>query len=650
MTATWPEAMSRLTRACGLADSSRVVLSGAGGYVPEEALILGDGFAFTNTGPAPNQAAFFGGLVSTRAGLSAAVQNIQGETDAALGELALILGYSGLSGASAIPWVYQAMATNSPVVSTGPSYVPSRQITRGSPSTSGTGNGVLTRLAIDRYGFPTESDTPEPILMTCRQDVTLGTNPGQESFDFFAAGAPAGDVFQIWTAGYGDGVQAPAGAVIGVTADTSASMGIQNPSFNQSSGSGSSFVLNGWNLTAGSAGALSVSTLPADIYRAAAIEGTTPGALLVSYVTVQVTAVTVGSNGVNVSTFAGAGVLNATNPIAAGFPSAGTITVNTGSGYVTLTYTGTSTTQFTGVNSSGATGVLATGGYIGLNQTITISQTLATNGGALSAVRAYFSRLACNRSNYTGVGTVTVQIGSRSWSLFLGTQTGYQPLSPPLSSATDATNGPNLWFPNFDANNFAVTITISLGLGGILVDDFDWGPFTSVAGKLQWLGGGSTNFLYGDTVTFTDSETLNPINGVVNHWISRLYPPWNLPAKILPITPPTAPTAAVSGSGGVVTAGAHYYAVAFFNNSTGVEGAPGPVSIVLVSDGTKQVNLTAVPTSGALFRKIYMTQAAGNPLSLYFVGSIADNSTTTFAVNVADAALTLVSPATADPP
>lgn len=649
MTATWPEAFSRLTRAVALADNSRVVLAGAGGYVTEEALILGDGFSFTNTSIAPNEAAYKGGLAQTRAGLAVAVQNIRTETDAALAEMALALGYSGLSGASALPWVYQSMATNKnsagAAFSTLHSVVPTRNITRGSSTTTGTGNGVLTRLAIDRYGYPMEADTPEPILMTCRQDVTLGTNPGQESFDCFAAGAPAGDVFQIWTAGYGDGLQAPAGSAIGVTADTSASLGVQNPSFNQSSGSGSGFVLNGWTLSAGSAASMSVSTLTADLYRVCALEGSSPGALMVTFAGATTT-VAAGSNSVNVNTFAGSGTLNVASTT--GFPTSGALTVNTGSGYVTITYTGVGGTTFTGCTCSGA-GVLATGGYVGQNVTTTITQTISSNGGSLEAARAYFSRLACNRSNYTGVGTVTAQVGSRSWSLFLNSQSGYQPLSPPLSSPTDATNGPNLWFPNFDTNSFSVTFSVSIGLGSILLDDFTWGPFSNVANKLLWVGGGSTNFLYGDTITFTDSEPVGgSLVGKTNHWISRLYGVWNLPAATLVATPGSAPTVATGAGSGSVTAGVHYFAISYFDNATGIEGPIGPVSVALYSDGSHHVALTAIPTSGALYRRVYATQANGNPLSLYFVANINDSGTTTYDMNTADGSLTLVAPATAD--
>ena len=81
------------------------------------------------------------------------------------------------------------------------------------------------------------------------------------------------------------------------------------------------------------------------------------------------TTIAAGSNGVNVNTFAGAGVLNVAstglstlgpNPT---YPSAGTLSVATGSGPQIVTYTGITATTFTGCTSAGA-GVMATGGAV----------------------------------------------------------------------------------------------------------------------------------------------------------------------------------------------------------------------------------------------------------------------------------------------
>lgn len=72
--------------------------------------------------------------------------------------------------------------------------------------------------------------------------------------------------------------------------------------------------------------------------------------------------VAAGSNGVDVSTFAGSGVLNINTVV--GLPTSGTVQVATGSGTRTLTYAGTAGgTQLTGVTATGA-GVLSTAGAV----------------------------------------------------------------------------------------------------------------------------------------------------------------------------------------------------------------------------------------------------------------------------------------------
>lgn len=79
-------------------------------------------------------------------------------------------------------------------------------------------------------------------------------------------------------------------------------------------------------------------------------------------ITPAATTVAAGSNGVNTSTFAGAGTLNVAS--AAAFPSAGTIIVATGGTPATITYTGTGGTTFTGCTTTAGGGVLATGGAV----------------------------------------------------------------------------------------------------------------------------------------------------------------------------------------------------------------------------------------------------------------------------------------------
>lgn len=75
------------------------------------------------------------------------------------------------------------------------------------------------------------------------------------------------------------------------------------------------------------------------------------------------TTVAAGSNGVDVTTFAGAGVLNVVTATV-GFPTSGTLTVATSGGTAQVTYTGKTQNTFTGCRTASGTGTLSTGGAI----------------------------------------------------------------------------------------------------------------------------------------------------------------------------------------------------------------------------------------------------------------------------------------------
>ena len=110
------------------------------------------------------------------------------------------------------------------------------------------------------------------------------------------------------------------------------------------------------------------------------------------------------------------------------------------------------------------------------------------------------------------------------------------------------------------------------------------------------------------------------------------------------LSPPGAPTAALSATAGVVTAGNHYVKVTFVN-ATG-ESLPGTASGVVAADGTHKIDLSNIPTGtrDVTSRKIYMTKAGGS--TYYYVGTISDNVTLTYSINAADADLTVVAPST----
>lgn len=113
------------------------------------------------------------------------------------------------------------------------------------------------------------------------------------------------------------------------------------------------------------------------------------------------------------------------------------------------------------------------------------------------------------------------------------------------------------------------------------------------------------------------------------------------------LTVPTAPTTALSGTAGICTDGAHTCAITYYTayGETTI-GASGTARTTATANNG-QINLSAIPCDPmglAIGRKVYMSKA-GTTTPLYYVGTIADNTTTTFAVNVPDTSLSWASPA-----
>ena len=104
--------------------------------------------------------------------------------------------------------------------------------------------------------------------------------------------------------------------------------------------------------------------------------------------------------------------------------------------------------------------------------------------------------------------------------------------------------------------------------------------------------------------------------------------------------PGSSPTAAAGGAGNLT--GTYYYAVTFTSSFT-PNGESSPCAFTTgLALSAQQASLTAIPTSGDAQvngRNIYRFGGTigGTPL---LVGSIADNSTTTFTDNLADSAVT----------
>ncbi len=89
---------------------------------------------------------------------------------------------------------------------------------------------------------------------------------------------------------------------------------------------------------------------------------------------------------------------------------------------------------------------------------------------------------------------------------------------------------------------------------------------------------------------------------------------------------------------GLVTDGAHFYACVFYNGVG--NGSQSDVIVITVADKTTNgkalLNIPIGPT-GTTGRKIYRSDAAGSALKL--LATVADNTTTTYLDNIADASL-----------
>lgn len=102
-------------------------------------------------------------------------------------------------------------------------------------------------------------------------------------------------------------------------------------------------------------------------------------------------------------------------------------------------------------------------------------------------------------------------------------------------------------------------------------------------------------------------------------------------------TAPGALTAADGGAGGTLSAGAYTYKVTFVTGGGETQG--GTVSNSITLAASHKMTLTAIPTgpTGTLYRNIYRTTAGGS--SYLFLTQIADNTTTGYTDNIADASL-----------
>jgi len=143
----------------------------------------------------------------------------------------------------------------------------------------------------------------------------------------------------------------------------------------------------------------------------------------------------------------------------------------------------------------------------------------------------------------------------------------------------------------------------------------------------------SDTLTYGPILTIADMRdfAFQPYGG-------RAYlSPFNKSLPVLAV--PNAAPGVVAAAGAGVDAGLHNYAFSFVNAQG--ETKVSDVASVTTSGGNLQVNVTGILTGGAevTARKLYRSKV-GFPDDLFLVTTIADNTTTTYQDNIADAALT----------
>uniref|UniRef100_A0A6M3IGN2 Uncharacterized protein n=2 Tax=viral metagenome TaxID=1070528 RepID=A0A6M3IGN2_9ZZZZ len=114
-------------------------------------------------------------------------------------------------------------------------------------------------------------------------------------------------------------------------------------------------------------------------------------------------------------------------------------------------------------------------------------------------------------------------------------------------------------------------------------------------------------------------------------------------AKTWGISAPDAPpTAGVGTATGSLTAGVYKFAYSFYDGDTGTESDLSPISVGVTVGANGSVDLTNIkigPNTRTTARKLYATIADGG--TMYFAGTLADNSTTVYTYTQADSNLVL---------
>lgn len=261
-----------------------------------------------------------------------------------------------------------------------------------------------------------------------------------------------------------------------------------------------------------------------------------------------------------------------------------------------------------------------------VKESYTLRQKLSTRQAKLSKTRPYYFQIAWKADGSgSWTGTLAVQIGSKTYSVTVTAQAGWNVLRCDLDKFC--------YLKNVNTDDLAVTITVTKTSGAgtyLLLDDIVWRTFEEFDGTYYAPVGGRTPWKYLDTGTITDVEGAS--NAKIQRWWHRTFD------RSLPSAPakPGAGVTATEGAAGNVD-GTVKYRVTFVDQFGNESGGNATETTITVS--SKIVDLSDIPLGGTgiVARKIYRTEDAGS--TYYYLDTIDDNTTEEYEDDTADAGL-----------
>jgi len=149
-------------------------------------------------------------------------------------------------------------------------------------------------------------------------------------------------------------------------------------------------------------------------------------------------------------------------------------------------------------------------------QSASLEQKINTEGIKLQANVPYTLQVAYNRAVNTDSGTLALHLGSKSTSVVLSAQAGWNVLFLPLTSN-------NCWWKNYGSDDMSIKLVWTRTSGaGLLLDDVILAPMTPFRGQYYAVIGGGTPSLIRDSFTWTDTGGA-PATGKIQYWLQRAY-------------------------------------------------------------------------------------------------------------------------------